>query len=271
VRRRAACAVCLRDVTQAHCLVVVGARCGISSTSCVASHRQDTVLSRHVLIAAWSVVGFGVAHAQPAPAPAPAPPAPPTTAAPGPTTTPAPAPTTTAAPAPSTTAEDKELEAAIASDTAARQQQAAPAPSPTTTTATTASGPVVVQSRYLVHPRRRRRGVLHDRRQWRRRYTLNKADLLVAIGLELEIGWLPMLQTGARNQKILTIAATLAARGPLAVTRVLAALIGALAGVGGYLVAFFGEFPVSATETVMACLAVVVVLAMRELVRVVRR
>jgi zinc/manganese transport system substrate-binding protein len=32
---------------------------------------------------------------------------------------------------------------------------------------------------------------------------LNKADLLVAVGLELEIGWLPTLQTGARNSKIL--------------------------------------------------------------------
>jgi zinc/manganese transport system substrate-binding protein len=32
---------------------------------------------------------------------------------------------------------------------------------------------------------------------------LNKADLLIAVGLELEIGWLPTLQTGARNSKIL--------------------------------------------------------------------
>jgi zinc/manganese transport system substrate-binding protein len=32
---------------------------------------------------------------------------------------------------------------------------------------------------------------------------LNKADLLVAVGLELEVGWLPVLQTGARNAKIL--------------------------------------------------------------------
>lgn len=34
--------------------------------------------------------------------------------------------------------------------------------------------------------------------------TLNKADMLIAVGLELEIGWLPVLQTGARNEKILT-------------------------------------------------------------------
>lgn len=33
---------------------------------------------------------------------------------------------------------------------------------------------------------------------------LNKADLLVAIGLDLEIGWLPKLQTSARNGKILS-------------------------------------------------------------------
>jgi zinc/manganese transport system substrate-binding protein len=33
---------------------------------------------------------------------------------------------------------------------------------------------------------------------------LNKADLLIAAGLDLEIGWLPNLQIGARNNKILT-------------------------------------------------------------------
>jgi zinc/manganese transport system substrate-binding protein len=33
---------------------------------------------------------------------------------------------------------------------------------------------------------------------------LNKADLLVIQGLELETGWLPVLQTGARNPKIQT-------------------------------------------------------------------
>jgi zinc/manganese transport system substrate-binding protein len=31
---------------------------------------------------------------------------------------------------------------------------------------------------------------------------LNKADLLIAVGLDLEIGWLPTLQLGARNAKI---------------------------------------------------------------------
>ncbi|APR79072.1 Zinc ABC transporter, periplasmic-binding protein ZnuA [Minicystis rosea] len=33
---------------------------------------------------------------------------------------------------------------------------------------------------------------------------LNKADLLVVQGLDLEVGWLPVLQTGARNPKIQT-------------------------------------------------------------------
>jgi zinc/manganese transport system substrate-binding protein len=31
---------------------------------------------------------------------------------------------------------------------------------------------------------------------------LNKADLLIAVGLDLELGWLPTLQLGARNSKI---------------------------------------------------------------------
>ena len=33
---------------------------------------------------------------------------------------------------------------------------------------------------------------------------LNRADLLMAIGLQLEIGWLPALQNGARNPRILS-------------------------------------------------------------------
>ncbi|CAM4305257.1 metal ABC transporter substrate-binding protein [Corallococcus exiguus] len=33
---------------------------------------------------------------------------------------------------------------------------------------------------------------------------LNRADLLIAAGLDLEIGWLPTLQMGARNNRILT-------------------------------------------------------------------
>ena len=31
---------------------------------------------------------------------------------------------------------------------------------------------------------------------------LNKADMLIYVGLDLEIGWLPILVTGARNSKI---------------------------------------------------------------------
>ncbi|MBN8231872.1 zinc ABC transporter substrate-binding protein [Corallococcus macrosporus] len=33
---------------------------------------------------------------------------------------------------------------------------------------------------------------------------INRADLLIVAGLDLEIGWLPTLQTGARNNRILT-------------------------------------------------------------------
>jgi zinc/manganese transport system substrate-binding protein len=33
---------------------------------------------------------------------------------------------------------------------------------------------------------------------------LNRADLLLAVGMELEIGWLPKLQTGARNPRVQT-------------------------------------------------------------------
>src|SRR5689334_4772008 len=33
---------------------------------------------------------------------------------------------------------------------------------------------------------------------------LNKADLLIVQGLDLEVGWLPTLQSGARNPKIQT-------------------------------------------------------------------
>lgn len=32
--------------------------------------------------------------------------------------------------------------------------------------------------------------------------TLNRADLLIAVGMELELGWLPTLQVGARNARI---------------------------------------------------------------------
>ena len=59
------------------------------------------------------------------------------------------------------------------------------------------------------------------------------------------------------------IAAALIARGPLLVTFAVAAVIGAAAGVGGYLLAFFGELPVGATQTVAATAAVVAAVAIR--------
>lgn len=59
------------------------------------------------------------------------------------------------------------------------------------------------------------------------------------------------------------IAAALVARGPLLVTFAVAAVIGAAAGVGGYLLAFFGELPVGATQTVAAGAAVVVAVVIR--------
>jgi zinc transport system permease protein len=59
------------------------------------------------------------------------------------------------------------------------------------------------------------------------------------------------------------IAASLVARGPLLVTFAVAALIGAAAGVGGYLLAFFGELPVGATQTVTAAAAVVAAVIVR--------
>jgi zinc transport system permease protein len=59
------------------------------------------------------------------------------------------------------------------------------------------------------------------------------------------------------------VAAALVSRGPLVVTYVIAAAIGAAAGVGGYLLAFFGELPVGATQTVTAAAAVVAAVAIR--------
>lgn len=65
------------------------------------------------------------------------------------------------------------------------------------------------------------------------------------------------------------IAASLVSRGPLLVTFAIAALIGAAAGVGGYLLAFFGEFPVGATQTVVATGAVALAAIARAIVRLV--
>lgn len=63
------------------------------------------------------------------------------------------------------------------------------------------------------------------------------------------------------------VAAALCSRGPLLVTFAIAAAIGATAGVGGYLLAFFGEFPVGATQTVLAALAVALAAFGRAVVR----
>lgn len=67
------------------------------------------------------------------------------------------------------------------------------------------------------------------------------------------------------------IAAVLVARGPMWVPFVLAALLGAAAGAGGYVVAFFLELPVGATQTACAGLAVVAALLVRGAVLAVER
>jgi ABC-type Mn2+/Zn2+ transport system permease subunit len=54
------------------------------------------------------------------------------------------------------------------------------------------------------------------------------------------------------------VAAILVARGPLVVPYLLAAVFGAIAGVAGYLLAFFKEFPVGSSQTVVAVVIVVV-------------
>jgi zinc transport system permease protein len=53
------------------------------------------------------------------------------------------------------------------------------------------------------------------------------------------------------------VAAAMISRGPLLVTFAVATAIGASAGVGGYLIAFFWELPVGATQTVTVTAAVV--------------
>ncbi len=64
------------------------------------------------------------------------------------------------------------------------------------------------------------------------------------------------------------IAAALVSRGPLVVTFAIAAVIGAAAGVGGYLLAFFGELPVGATQTVTAAASVVAAAVVRGAIRI---
>ena len=59
------------------------------------------------------------------------------------------------------------------------------------------------------------------------------------------------------------VAAALVSRGPLLVTYAVAAVIGAAAGVGGYLIAFFWELPVGATQTVAVAAAVAAAVVVR--------
>ncbi len=66
-------------------------------------------------------------------------------------------------------------------------------------------------------------------------------------------------------------AAILVGRGRLGVTFALAAALGCLAGAGGYLLAFFGEYPVGGAQTVAAVVPVVVAGAGRGLIGLVRR
>ena len=54
------------------------------------------------------------------------------------------------------------------------------------------------------------------------------------------------------------IAAVQVARGPLIVTFVIAAIVGAICGALGYILAFFFELPVGATQTVLAAVIVVI-------------
>ena len=65
------------------------------------------------------------------------------------------------------------------------------------------------------------------------------------------------------------IAAALLSRGPLIVTFAIAAVLGAAAGVGGYLLAFFGELPVGATQTVAATATALAAAAIRGVVHLV--
>jgi zinc transport system permease protein len=67
------------------------------------------------------------------------------------------------------------------------------------------------------------------------------------------------------------MAAILLARGPLIVPFLLAAVFGAIAGVGGYLLAFFKEFPVGSSQTVVAVLLVAAAALARGLTSLVSR
>jgi zinc transport system permease protein len=65
-------------------------------------------------------------------------------------------------------------------------------------------------------------------------------------------------------------AAVVLTRGRLGVTYVLAALFGGIAGVGGYLFAFFQDLPVGGSQTLVAVFILVLALAARAVGRVIR-
>lgn len=67
------------------------------------------------------------------------------------------------------------------------------------------------------------------------------------------------------------MAALLLVRGPMIWTFVVASLIGAAVGVGGYMLAFFEEFPVGSAQTVTAALMVVVAAIIRIIAGVIVR
>jgi zinc transport system permease protein len=92
--------------------------------------------------------------------------------------------------------------------------------------------------------------------------------LLVSIGLMVgeaarALGALPAFALSV----LPGIAAVQVARGPLIVTFAIAAGVGAVAGVGGYVAAFFLELPVGATQTVLAALLAIAATAGRALAR----
>jgi zinc transport system permease protein len=95
--------------------------------------------------------------------------------------------------------------------------------------------------------------------------------LLVSIGLMVGVsaralGALPVFAFST-----LSAVAALLLDVPLSVTFVVATLLGALAGVGGYLFAFFYEFPVGGSQTTLAGAFVAVALLVRLCLQAVRR
>lgn len=96
--------------------------------------------------------------------------------------------------------------------------------------------------------------------------------LLLSIGLMVGQGARALGALPAFAMSVLPgVAAVQLARGPLIVTFAIAALLGALAGAGGYVVAFFLDLPVGATQTVVAGLIVAAATAVGAVIRTVTR